>query len=372
MKKMIGIVFGLLLVVCSFAANKRFDTMVIFGDSMSDTGNLYRFMWNKLPISPPYYQGRFSNGPLWIEQLYSTYYPQDYVDGFQNYAVGGAGAVFSYKQNLPFTLGIEVNDYLYWNTYGKKDTTLYTIWIGANNYLNGPTNIESITDSVVNAIGDSAERLIRHGGNKFLIPNLPNLSLTPQVVKAHLQPLIAELITIHNRKLAVKVEQLQLKYPDATFVYFDVFSFFSSALEHAQDFGISNITDPCYMGSYSGWLLKYRPKDETLLTYLYEQDSRFAAIRWDMIKNNPELREAAETGYIYHLLPLKNKAEPLNCEEYAFWDHVHPTTRVHYYLAQKARDTLDAAGLTAFTSEMKLPKILPYSHHKQFPHEKRF
>ncbi|CEG55512.1 Phosphatidylcholine-sterol acyltransferase (fragment) [Legionella fallonii LLAP-10] len=118
--------------------------MVIFGDSISDTGNLYRFMWNKLPISPPYYQGRFSNGPLWIEQLYSSYSPQDYVDGFQNYAVGGTGAVFSYKQNLPFTFGREVSDYLYWNTYGKKATTLYTIWIGANNYLNGPTNIESI------------------------------------------------------------------------------------------------------------------------------------------------------------------------------------------------------------------------------------
>lgn len=367
MKKMIGIVFGLLFVVCSFAANKRFDTMVIFGDSISDTGNLYHFMWNKFPISPPYYQGRFSNGPLWIEQLYSSYYPQDYVDGFQNYAVGGAGAVFSYKQNLPFTLGIEVKDYLYWNTYGKKDTTLYTIWIGANNYLNGPTNIEQITDSVVNAIGDAAESLIYHGGNKFFIPNLPDLSRTPQVVKARLQPLVAELITIHNRKLAAKVEHLQRKYPDATFVHFDAYSFFNGALEHAQDYGISNTTEPCYTGSYSGWLLKHRPKEEALQTFFRQQDPQFDVSRWDMIKNNPELREAAETGYIYHLLPLKNKAEPLNCDEYAFWDHVHPTTRVHDYLAQNAREVLDAAGLTAFTSEIKQPKVVPYSHHKQLP-----
>lgn len=336
--------------------------MVIFGDSISDTGNLYRFMWNKLPLSPPYYQGRFSNGPLWIEQLYSSYYPQDYVDGFQNYAVGGAGAVFSYKQNLPFTLGIEVNDYLYWNTYGKKATTLYTIWIGANNYLNGPSNIEAITDSVVNAIGSAAEKLISHGGNKFLLPNLPDLSITPQVVEARLQPLVAELITTHNRKLAVKVDQLQRTYPDVTFVYFDAYSFFSNALEHAQDYGITNITEPCYTGSYSGWLRHYSPKDAALLAFIQQQDAHFDLNRWDMIKNNSALREAAETAYIYHLLPLKNKVEPLNCDEYAFWDHVHPTTRVHDYLAQKAREALDAAGLTAFTAEIKKPKVIPYSH----------
>lgn len=120
MKKLICICLGLLISFLGFAANKRFDTMIIFGDSLSDTGNLYRYMWYKLPLSPPYYYGRFSNGPLWIEHLYDSYYPQDYTEGFQNYAVGGAAAIFAYKQTFPFTLAIELNDYFYWNTYGKK------------------------------------------------------------------------------------------------------------------------------------------------------------------------------------------------------------------------------------------------------------
>ncbi|CEG55513.1 hypothetical protein [Legionella fallonii] len=63
-------------------------------------------------------------------------------------------------------------------------------------------------------------------------------------------------------------------------------------------------------------------------------------------------------------MPLKNKAKPLNCEEYVFWDHVHPSSRVHYYLAQKAREALDSAGLTAFTSTIKHPGVVPYSHSK--------
>jgi phospholipase/lecithinase/hemolysin len=340
MKKMTCAVLGLLFSIFCFAANKRFDTMVIFGDSLSDTGNLYRYMWYKLPISPPYFQ----------EQLYNSYYPQDYSKGFQNYPVGGAGAVLSYKQNLPFTLTIELNDYLYWNTYDKKETSLYTIWIGANNYLNGPTNIEGITSSVVNAIGGTVERLISYGGNKFLIPNIPDLGRLPQAADTHLQPLLTELTLIHNRKLATKVNALKLKHPDVTFVYFDIYSFFNGAIEHAQDYGFSNVVDPCYMGSYTGWLLKYKPDDQSLFTFLKEQDPRFDSGRWEMIKNNPELKEAATTSYLYQLLPLKDKAQPLNCDGYVFWDHVHPTDKVHYYIAQKAREALDVAGLEAFTS----------------------
>lgn len=41
----------------------------MFGDSLSDTGKMYDKMRGYLPSSPPYHQGRFSNGPVWLEQL---------------------------------------------------------------------------------------------------------------------------------------------------------------------------------------------------------------------------------------------------------------------------------------------------------------
>lgn len=348
MKKLLCLILGLALTVTSFAGTKRFDTMVVFGDSMSDNGNLYRYMWYRLPLSPPYYQGHFSNGPLWIEYLYQSYYLSDYLEGFQNYAVGGAGAVLSYKENLPFTLTMELDNYLYWHTYGKKETTLYTIWIGANNYLNGPTNVESITDSVVNAIGGAVERIISYGGDKFLLPNLPDLGRVPQARVQHSQSLLTQLIQTHNRKLAAKVDELRLKYPNVTFVYFDVYSFFSEAMDHASDYGFSNGEDPCYLGSYTGWLLNFTPSDHSLRSYLEQQDPRFNSKYWDMIKNNPQLKEAASVSYIYQTLFIKNKAEALDCERYVFWDHVHPTTKTHYYLGQKVRELLDMAGLEAF------------------------
>ncbi|MBL7481553.1 SGNH/GDSL hydrolase family protein [Legionella bononiensis] len=354
MKKMLCVLLVLLFTSC-LAANKRFDTMVTFGDSMSDNGNLYRFLWYQIPISPPYFEGHFSNGPVWIEQLFESYYPYGNLDGFQNYAVGGAGAVLSYKEKLPITLTMELNDYLYWNTYGKKETSLYAIWIGANNYLNGPTNVESITDSVVDAIGGVVERIISHGGDKFFIANIPDLGQVPQAKEMGTQSLLTELVQTHNRKLAVKVEELRLKYPEVTLVYFDVYAFFNEAMAHASDFGFVNMTDPCYLGSYSGWLVQYRPNDQALYSYLKKLDPRFKSKQWNMIKNNPELREAAASGYIYELLPAKNKAEPLNCEGYVFWDHVHPTTVTHSYIALKARQLLDEAGLEAFNPDLFAP-----------------
>src|SRR3990167_4070787 len=43
--------------------------MVIFGDSYSDNGNDYRLTAGRYPNAVAYYQGRFSNGPVWVEYL---------------------------------------------------------------------------------------------------------------------------------------------------------------------------------------------------------------------------------------------------------------------------------------------------------------
>lgn len=348
MKKALIFILALLCISSGFSANKRFDTVVVFGDSLSDNGNLYRYMWHKLPLSPPYFAGRFSNGPLWIEYLYASYFPMEYGQGLQNYAVGGAGAVLSYKENMPYTLTMELNNYLYWHTYGKKETTLYSIWIGGNNYLNGPTNVEDITDAVINATGGVIERLISYGGNKFLLPNLPDLGRVPQSRELNNQALLTLLSQKHNSKLAVKIEQLKQKYPEVLFLHFDLYSIFNFALEHPNDYGYNNVSDPCYLGSYTGWLLNYQPDEQSLWAFLQQQDGQFKPRQWDIIKNNPQLKEAAAAGYIYQLLPAKNKEEPLNCDGYVFWDRVHPTTQTHYYIAQKARDLLNDFGLEPF------------------------
>jgi hypothetical protein len=63
----------------------RFRNIVIFGDSTSDTGNVFALTDKTYPIPPYYWKGRFCNGPNWVDQLE--------VLGISNYAYGSATTV---------------------------------------------------------------------------------------------------------------------------------------------------------------------------------------------------------------------------------------------------------------------------------------
>ena len=47
-----------------------FSGLVVFGDSLSDNGNFFAMTGGTFPPAP-YYQGRFSNGPVAVERLAS-------------------------------------------------------------------------------------------------------------------------------------------------------------------------------------------------------------------------------------------------------------------------------------------------------------
>src|SRR4051794_4802084 len=58
------------LLALSFAPTARagFTSIVSFGDSLTDTGNVFAASGGTTPAAP-YWMGRASNGPLWVEQL---------------------------------------------------------------------------------------------------------------------------------------------------------------------------------------------------------------------------------------------------------------------------------------------------------------
>ena len=68
-------VAALALTVCFQAANaQKLSAVVAFGDSLSDLGNTYNYssyltLWLIGYDSYYYDQGRWSNGPLWVEDL---------------------------------------------------------------------------------------------------------------------------------------------------------------------------------------------------------------------------------------------------------------------------------------------------------------
>ncbi|KAJ3323629.1 hypothetical protein HDU76_013602 [Blyttiomyces sp. JEL0837] len=79
---MLSILTITLAVIAAIDAKATFTNVVSFGDSFSDNGNVFKITGAP---SAPYYQGRFSNGPVFCEQL-ATMLGATLTD----YAYGGA------------------------------------------------------------------------------------------------------------------------------------------------------------------------------------------------------------------------------------------------------------------------------------------
>ena len=136
-----------------------FDKIVVFGDSLSDTGNVFSFtsrMHKAVPLipivpkEPPYFQGRFTNGQIWIEDL-----AQMLSIPVDDYAYGGAWveSVFDSKQPFPFSLGMQVNFYLVQSFRdADKDKHLYVIWVGSNDYVQGRKDVDYATTNTIATI----------------------------------------------------------------------------------------------------------------------------------------------------------------------------------------------------------------------------
>lgn len=172
---------------------RRFDRAPItdlyaFGDSLTDTGNLFALTGGLAPPSPPYFNGRFSDGPVWIETLvpllglevdFATSVPFDALA--HNQAVAGA---FTDTRNVNAALvpslagtGILGQIASFQAAGGEFDRgDLVVVWGGANNYIFDPL---SNPDFVVADLMLAVEQLSDLGARRFLLPNLPDLGRTP-------------------------------------------------------------------------------------------------------------------------------------------------------------------------------------------------
>src|SRR5690349_25159216 len=77
-----------------------YSEMVVFGDSLSDTGNVHAASTAQGLIPdppPPYFNGRLSNGPIWVDRLAERLgiaSPSPSLTGGTNYAYAGAKTSF--------------------------------------------------------------------------------------------------------------------------------------------------------------------------------------------------------------------------------------------------------------------------------------
>ncbi|MBD2514166.1 SGNH/GDSL hydrolase family protein [Nostoc sp. FACHB-973] len=282
MKKQVlaaGFVLSSFFVLPLKASAANFSQIYAFGDSLVDTGNTYNFIKTatgvEFPPSPPYFDGHFSNGPIWVEGLSSALGITQ-----TNLAFGGAttGTLNTVNGNLP---GLAQQIQGFTTTNPQADSkALYVIWAGANDYLGGGlTNPVEPVNNLINAI----KSLASVGATNFLLANLPSLGAAPGTNNdPTVSAALAALTNAHNSGLAAGINTLN-QQPDIHVTLFDANSLFNRAIASPGEFGYTNVTDAC-------------------------------------------LTITSPTSFT--TCPNPN--------EYLFWDQLHPTTYTHSILAGAA------------------------------------
>lgn len=275
------VAFGLLVGPAS-ADGKRFHSIAVFGDSLSDPGNLYLLTGGQT-ASPPTYgmdgvdpntgipevialipelaygSRRLSNGPTWIELLGAAIdrgsSVQPAVPGAlfgeddgraANYAVAGATAADVGVSQFP--LDVQVGLFLGDVRGRARADALHVIAMGGNDIraaLANPAVIELAVDAVVRNI-----RILHSAGARtFLIWNVPNLGRTPAFQRLNaLAPGIAQgatqLSMAYNAMLQDGLSSVS-GLEDLQLIQFNAFETLQDVQANPRRYGLADAASAC-------------------------------------------------------------------------------------------------------------------------------
>jgi outer membrane lipase/esterase len=237
------------------AGAQSYNRLVVFGDSLSDNGNLYLATGGTTPASPPYFQGRFSSGPVFTERLgFNASNFMGPVTGSINYAFGGARTD---SQAAPLGMRVQLAQYqARGGRFGAGD--LVSILGGANNIFQGlpaagasinpqgsiaPVSLAAAADMnfIINSVAQA-------GAGTILVTNLPKLSLTPQFRATPAAPLADYAVTTFNGALLTGLNATAAARPGTNIIMMDLFKIGDVIAANPGAFGVTNVTQPCFNG----------------------------------------------------------------------------------------------------------------------------
>jgi phospholipase/lecithinase/hemolysin len=239
-------------------SDRAYNQLVVFGDSLSDTGNLSKALGGVFP-PPPFFEGRLSNGPLWLEYLA----PAIGITQVTNLAFAGAttgrdnvGSLIA-GQDLGDLPGVLDEIDLFANQLAANGLTqanphaLYVVWGGANDFLTLPQAIPEALQAVwasVQNVAQAVTNLARLGAQTIVVPNLPNLGITPFAAARNLTPNATLFSTLFNTLLQGTLGDLERDL-QVDLVQVDVFSLVQSIVDRPSEFGLSNLTTPLFQAA---------------------------------------------------------------------------------------------------------------------------
>lgn len=321
MRRTLAVLFFCLTSLPAFAA--PYSGIYFFGDSLTDVGNVQN-VYAHVPHPPgwpatipgaPYDSGgRATNGPNYSDVLAQGlgFVSAPSTAGGNNYAFGGARTRYQIF-GQPF-MGILSQIAAYTALPGAANSTaLYVVWGGSNNlqdiimgkssdvFGNPIPNVAATVNDIVSGI----LALYAEGAREFLVPNAPDLGLTPRVSELGTAAKVAahQLSLLYNGLLGAALSRLEASYAGLDIIGFDTYSLLNEVVTDPAAFGLSNTSDRCYTGD----------------------DSTF-------------------TG---------GGSVCANPDSYVFWDGIHPTKAVHAVLGNAM-----LAALQLQVPEPAIPALL--------------
>ncbi len=289
------------LLFAPWALADDFPQIFIFGDSLSDTGNLASLTG---PLPPPYYQNRISNGPVAVDTLAGLYGLEASASLHligpavgPNYAVAGARA----GGDEAIDLATQITLFLANHGLQAPADALYVVMIGGNDVrdardVGDRVQARIIVRRAVRRIGMALATLSAAGARRFLVVNVPDIGAIPEtrlLAAAQGDPGLPQRTTrltrMFNHRLHKTVTLLSFN-PALRITEFDLFGLLTALVANAEQYGFTNVTDPCF-------------SSETFTFY-----------------------PGCENGAKF--------------PEYVFFDEIHPTTRVHGFIGMAMGEAL--------------------------------
>lgn len=247
-------VLGLSTAIASAEPSGRLSKLIAMGNSLTDTGRVYAASGGMAPADP-YWEGRFSNGPVWCEYFASmsgiAFPPECQL------AWGGSHTDDTNHESIPpfFLLpGFEqqVDEAIATDGDGKADPrALYSIWIGANDLIfywafSGNPNPVPVIDAAVANTGDGIEKLVDAGAHYFVVCNMPDLGITP--LGLSMGPAVSGAFTyasaLYNTTLDAELDRIEDEHRHVRIVRVDTFALINDMVANPADYGLINVTIP--------------------------------------------------------------------------------------------------------------------------------
>jgi phospholipase/lecithinase/hemolysin len=232
-----------------------FSELIIFGDSLSDTGNHPAAIFG---APPPYYKNRISNGPVAVDIFANALGLTANHSGFLfangsglNYAVSGANAAGS----DPHDLTAQLQAYLKRAPAILDANALYLIMIGGNDLRDASvlSSESQATEAIarsLQAIQAAILQLLSKGAKNVLVSNAPDISRIPETTQraashSGLHVFAASLVDDFNRGLKDIITRVQTGV-GARVQIFDLFGHFNDILKRPAFYDFSNSTEACF------------------------------------------------------------------------------------------------------------------------------